>query len=163
MIQKSKIRDPAQTILYCGALVITLSSVSERLGAEITEPRRHIRRQPSAHAPPLLDLSQTQLADALGLTFQQLQKYEKGVNRISASRLQHISHILQVPISFFFEGLPSTSQGSKKNTTAPFPTYVSDLVATSEGLSLIKAFMDIKRAGLRRSIVHLVEELADDD
>ena len=55
----------------------------------------------------MLDLSQTQLADALGITFQQVQKYEKGVNRISASRLQHISHILQAPIPFFFEGLPS--------------------------------------------------------
>ena len=111
----------------------------------------------------MLDLSQTRLADALGVTFQQVQKYEKGVNRISASRLQHISHILQVPIHFFFEGLPSPSQGSKKGPTVPFPTYVSDFVATSEGLSLIKAFMDIKRSSLRRSIVHLVEEMADDD
>jgi hypothetical protein len=85
------------------------------------------------------------------------------VNRISASRLQHISHILQVPIPFFFEGLPSPSQGSKKTPAAPFPTYVSDFVATSDGLSLIKAFMDIKRSNLRRSIVHLVEEMADDD
>ena len=111
----------------------------------------------------MLDLSQTRLADALGLTFQQVQKYEKGVNRISASRLQHISHILQVPISFFFEGSPGNSQGSKKNATAPFPTYVSDFVATSDGLSLVKAFVEIKRSNLRRAIVHLVEEMADDD
>ncbi len=111
----------------------------------------------------MLDLSQTRLADALGVTFQQVQKYEKGVNRISASRLQHISHILQVPIPFFFEGLPSNPQGSKKNTAVPFPTYVSDFIATSEGLSLIKAFTKIKRSGLRRSIVHLVEAMAAND
>ena len=111
----------------------------------------------------MLDLSQTRLADALGVTFQQVQKYEKGVNRISASRLQQMSQTLQVPVPFFFEGLPSPSQGSKKGPIAPFPTYVSDFVATSDGLSLIKAFMDIKRSSLRRSIVHLVEAMAAND
>jgi transcriptional regulator with XRE-family HTH domain len=111
----------------------------------------------------MLDLSQTRLANALGVTFQQVQKYEKGVNRISASRLQHMSHILQVPIPFFFEGLPDPTKRSKKTPDAPSPTYVSDFLATSDGLSLIKAFMDIKRSSLRRSIVHLVEEMADGD
>ena len=57
----------------------------------------------------MLDMSQTDLANALGLTFQQVQKYEKGSNRISASRLQHISQILQVPVPFFFEGAPAAS------------------------------------------------------
>ena len=83
-----------------------------------------------------------------------MQKYEKGVNRISASRLQHISHILRVPIPFFFEGLPSPSPGSKKNPAAPFPTYVSDFVATSEGLSLIKAiygYQEVNSPALYRS------------
>jgi transcriptional regulator with XRE-family HTH domain len=69
----------------------------------------------------MLDLSQTRLANALGVTFQQVQKYEKGVNRISASRLQHISHILQVPIIFFFEGLPTVTKGSKKASDALSP------------------------------------------
>jgi transcriptional regulator with XRE-family HTH domain len=55
----------------------------------------------------MLDMSQSKLADALGLTFQQVQKYEKGANRIGASRLQHISQILQVPVPFFFEGAPA--------------------------------------------------------
>jgi transcriptional regulator with XRE-family HTH domain len=55
----------------------------------------------------MLDISQTQLGDALGITFQQVQKYEKGRNRISASRLQHLSQILQVPVPFFFEGAPA--------------------------------------------------------
>lgn len=111
----------------------------------------------------MLDLSQTRLADALGVTFQQVQKYEKGVNRISASRLQHMSHILQVPIPFFFEGLPSTAKGSKKAAEAPFPGYISDFLASSDGLSLTKAFQKIQRASLRRSIVHLVEGLTDND
>ena len=111
----------------------------------------------------MLDLSQTQLADALGVTFQQVQKYEKGVNRISASRLQHISHILQVPIPFFCEGLPAVTKGSKKASDAPFPTYVSLFLTTSDGLSLTKAFMRIKETALRRAIVHLVEEMADAD
>jgi transcriptional regulator with XRE-family HTH domain len=110
----------------------------------------------------MLDLSQTRLADALGVTFQQVQKYEKGTNRISASRLQHISQILQVPIPFFFEGLPPMAKGLKKAPDALFLTYISDFLASSDGLSLIKAFMQIKETGLRRSIVHLVEEVAGD-
>ncbi len=102
----------------------------------------------------MLGLSQTELGDALNLTFQQVQKYEKGTNRISASRLQHISHILQVPIPFFFEGLPDTTSGE-----SPSPAYVSDFLATSDGLSLTKAFMSIRDAKLRRCIVALVEHL----
>jgi transcriptional regulator with XRE-family HTH domain len=111
----------------------------------------------------MLDVSQTRLADAIGVTFQQVQKYEKGVNRISASRLQHMSHVLQVPISFFFEGLPSIAKGSKKAPDLPFPGYISDFLATSDGLSLAKAFRQIKQSALRRSIVKLVEEIADSD
>jgi transcriptional regulator with XRE-family HTH domain len=109
----------------------------------------------------MLDMSQTDVADALGLTFQQLQKYEKGSNRISASRLQHISQILQVPVPFFFEGAPAASgipQAARAD--APSPVYVSDFLATSDGLSLVKAFMCIKDAKLRRAIVRLVEEIA---
>jgi transcriptional regulator with XRE-family HTH domain len=111
----------------------------------------------------MLDFSQTQLADALSVTFQQVQKYEKGANRISASRLQHISHCLQVPIPFFFEGLPAVTKGSKKGSDAPFPTYVCLFLTTSDGLSLTKAFMRLKEAALRRAIVHLVEEIVDKD
>jgi transcriptional regulator with XRE-family HTH domain len=55
----------------------------------------------------MLDMSQTDIANALGLTFQQVQKYEKGSNRVCASRLQHLSQILQVPVTFFFEGAPA--------------------------------------------------------
>jgi transcriptional regulator with XRE-family HTH domain len=110
----------------------------------------------------MLKMSQEKLADGLGLTFQQVQKYEKGSNRIGASRLQHISSILKVPVSFFFDGAPR--QASHGGTDeAPSPTYVSNFLATSDGLSLIKAFTDIKSKTLRRSIVDLVEQIAGDD
>src|ERR1700688_3891328 len=108
----------------------------------------------------MLDMSQTDLADGLGLTFQQVQKYEKGSNRISASRLQHISQILQVPVPFFFEGAPAAlgvRQAAKGTADdAPSPAYVTDFLATSDGLSLVKAFMCIGNPKLRRSIVRLV-------
>jgi transcriptional regulator with XRE-family HTH domain len=111
----------------------------------------------------MLSMSQTKLGDALGLTFQQVQKYEKGTNRIGASRLQHISHILQVPVSFFFEGAPTLPGGPIEKGTAPSPSYVSDFLATSDGLALTKAFMRIKEPVLRRRIVKLVQQIVGDD
>src|SRR6187399_2479028 len=110
----------------------------------------------------MLSMSQEKLGDALGLTFQQVQKYEKGTNRIGASRLQQISHILQVPVSFFFEGAPSLGGRPEGQADAPSPAYVSDFLATSDGLALTKSFMRIKDAKLRRRIVDLVEQIAGD-
>ena len=110
----------------------------------------------------MLSMSQEKLGDALGLTFQQVQKYEKGTNRIGASRLQQIANILQVPVSFFFEGAPHTAHSSGM-AEAPSPAYVSDFLATSDGLSLTKAFMRIKSSKLRRRIVDLVEQIAGAD
>jgi transcriptional regulator with XRE-family HTH domain len=104
----------------------------------------------------MLGMSQEGLGDALGVTFQQVQKYEKGMNRISASRLQHISQILQVPVPFFFEGAPGGGAGM-----AVSPSYVNEFLSTSDGLALIKAFMRIENAKLRRLIVHLVEDCAE--
>ena len=93
----------------------------------------------------MLGMSQEKLGDALGLTFQQVQKYEKGTNRIGASRLQQIAHILQVPVAFFFEGAPNLHPGDRNGMAeAPSPAYVSDFLATSDGLALTKAFMRIK-------------------
>jgi len=113
----------------------------------------------------MLGMSQEKLGDALGLTFQQVQKYEKGTNRIGASRLQQISHILQVPVEFFFEGAPSLGSGSRIDGLgeAPSPAYVSDFLATSDGLALTKAFMRISDTKLRRRIVDLVEQIAGSD
>src|SRR5437870_7850466 len=102
----------------------------------------------------MLAMSQQKLGAALGLTFQQVQKYEKGANRIGASRLQQIAHILQVPVSFFFEGAPAVSGHHPTGISdAPSPAYVSDFLATSDGLALTKAFMRIKDTKLRRRIV----------
>jgi len=111
----------------------------------------------------MLNMSQEKLGDALGLTFQQVQKYEKGTNRIGASRLQQIGQILQVPVSFFFEGAPHSPGHSGGMGEAPSPAYVADFLATSDGLSLTKAFMRIKSSKLRRRIVDLVEQIASAD
>ena len=112
----------------------------------------------------MLSMSQEKLGDALGLTFQQVQKYEKGTNRIGASRLQQISTILQVPVAFFFEGAPDMPGGrAPAGKEAPSPAYVSDFLATSDGLALTKAFMRISDSKLRRRIVDLVEQIAGED
>lgn len=107
----------------------------------------------------MLGLSQEKLADALGLTFQQIQKYEKGTNRISASRLQAISQILDAPVHFFFEGAPQSAKGATAFAESASPAYVTDFLTTSEGLALVKAFIKIKDAALRRSIVRMVEAI----
>ena len=111
----------------------------------------------------MLGMSQEKLGDGLGLTFQQVQKYEKGTNRIGASRLQHISRILQVPVSFFFDGAPEIPGQATGLSEAPSPSYVSDFLATSDGLALTKAFTRIKDGKLRRRIVDLVEQIATRD
>ena len=112
----------------------------------------------------MLSMSQEKLGDALSLTFQQVQKYEKGANRIGASRLQQISGILQVPVSFFFEGAP-TQPGDRSTgfEDSPSPAYVADFLATSDGLALTKAFVKIKDAKLRRRIVDLVQQIAGEE
>src|SRR5579883_2397725 len=113
----------------------------------------------------MLGMSQEKLGDALGLTFQQVQKYEKGANRIGASRLQQISQILQVPVSFFFDGAPAPADGVPATgmEEAPSPAYVSDFLATSDGLALTKAFVRIRNPKLRRRIVDLVEQIASEE
>ncbi len=109
----------------------------------------------------LLGMSQERLGESMGLTFQQVQKYEKGTNRMGASRLQQIAHFLQVPVPFFFEGVPGHQP--KGMSDAPSPAYVSDFLATTDGLALTKAFMRINDAKLRRRIVDLVKEIAGHD
>jgi transcriptional regulator with XRE-family HTH domain len=103
-------------------------------------------------------MSQEKLGNALGLSFQQVQKYEKGTNRIEASRLQHIASIQQVPISFFFEDAP----GQSSILDEPCDD-VSGFLATTDGLALTKAYMQIENAKLRRSIVALVKQMAGED
>ena len=108
----------------------------------------------------MLGMSQEKLGEALGLTFQQVQKYEKGTNRVGASRIQQIAEILQVPVSFLFEGGPTGTAKVDGMAEGPSPSYISDFLATSEGLTLTRAFTRISDAKLRRSIVELVEQIA---
>src|SRR5690242_8029858 len=105
----------------------------------------------------MLGLSQEKLGESLGLTFQQVQKYEKGTNRISASRLQQLAHILRVTPAFFFDGAPAMAGEQRSAADAPTPAYVTELLATPEGLALAKAFFKINDRNLRRRIVALVE------
>jgi len=103
------------------------------------------------------------LPDALGITYQRVQKNEKGINRIGASRLQQISHILQVPVAFFFEGAPNASAPYGSNGSALSVAQIDDFIPDSNGLRLIRAFMRIDNATLRRRIAMLVQEIAGDD
>ncbi len=103
-------------------------------------------------------VSQEKLGERLGLTFQQIQKYEKGTNRIGASRLQQISEILQVPVSFLFEGA-STAVNAE---TAPFgssATFMDDFLASREGVMIAKGFAHIKDPQLRGTIARFVREI----
>ena len=108
----------------------------------------------------MLGMSQEKLGDALGLTFQQIQKYEKGANRIGASRLQQIATILQVPVAYFFEGVPEAPAPGGFAEPATLD-YSTGLLSTSDGLALARAFMRIENSRIRRRIVDLVEEIAD--
>ncbi len=110
-----------------------------------------------------LAMSQQKLGAALGLSFQQVQKYEKGATRIPASRLQQISHILQVPVEFFFEGAPNASAPHGSNGSTLSMAQIDEFVSDSSGLRLIRAFMRIDNAAVRRRIVMLVQEIAGTD
>lgn len=112
----------------------------------------------------LMKMSQEKLGEALGLTFQQVQKYEKGTNRIGASRLQQISKTLNVPPSFFFEGAPSSGPGASTGFAEESSSqYVVDFLSTAEGLHLNRAFARIKDPKVRKRVLDLVATLADQD
>mgnify|MGYP003431162503 CR=1 FL=1 len=113
----------------------------------------------------LLGMSQERLGEQLGLTFQQVQKYEKGVNRIGAGRLFDLSHVLGVPIQFFYEDAPTYQiEGASHGGFAeksPGETELVDFMATREGLELNKAFVRVTDARVRRSLIELIRSLAD--
>jgi transcriptional regulator with XRE-family HTH domain len=111
----------------------------------------------------MVGMTQSELGEAIGITFQQVQKYEKGTNRISASRLQEISDVLQVSVPFFFEGAPHVPGQAAANGASPSPAYVTDFLASTQGLALTKAFMQIKRTKLKQRILDLVKEIAGDE
>jgi len=108
----------------------------------------------------MLGKSQTWLGEAVGLTFQQIQKYEKGTNRIGSSRLQQFANLLDVPISYFFEGAPNALSQRNAKAVDPSTAYLSKFVSSQDGLAFMKAFTQIKDAKLRRGIAELVEKIA---
>jgi transcriptional regulator with XRE-family HTH domain len=109
-----------------------------------------------------LGISQEQLGAELGLTFQQVQKYEKGQNRISAGRLYKIASILSVSVEHFFEGLTNSNGARGQRGGMPGDAEISAFVASPEGLALTAGFMKIADAATRRRIVELVNTIAGD-
>ena len=111
----------------------------------------------------LLGMSQEKLGGRLGLTFQQVQKYEKGANRIGASRLWELSNILEVPVGFFYEnaaGSPEHAEGLEENGQQDF---VTDFVQSGKGLNIIKYFVRIKNPEVRRNVLNMVRAIAKAD
>lgn len=112
----------------------------------------------------MLGISQERLGESLGITFQQIQKYEKGTNRVGASRLQAIASILSVPVAFFFEDAPGTETGEQRGLSEDSSTtYVVDFLNSTEGLQLNRAFVRIADSKVRRRIVDLVKTLAAEE
>lgn len=114
----------------------------------------------------LLGMSQEKLGEHLGLTFQQVQKYEKGVNRIGASRLFDLARVLGVPVQFFYDEAPAELMDATPApgfSERPAESYVIEFLSTREGLELNKAFVKIADARVRRSVVELVRALGGED
>jgi transcriptional regulator with XRE-family HTH domain len=109
----------------------------------------------------MLKMSQTDLGAELGITFQQIQKYEKGANRISASKLQRISEVLSVPVSFFFEGVPEPAGVGKASSKQKYSNLANDFLSSRDGVALAEAFLAIHNAKLRRLIVDLAQAMAN--
>ena len=122
----------------------SLNSIDQHVGSRIRLRRR------------MLGISQTAVGDALGITFQQVQKYERGANRISASRLHRLSSFLKVKPEFFFE----TAEG-RQLPTAASPDYVSEFLASADGVALMSAFQRMPNDKIRRAVVKLVGDLAE--
>lgn len=113
----------------------------------------------------VLKMSQEKLGEQLGVTFQQVQKYERGANRVGASRLWKISEVLDVPVSFFYDGL-STEYGGQNDSPALMAAepdqspLVYEFINSSDGVSLAKAVLQIKNKAVRRQILELARSLA---
>lgn len=126
------------------------NAVDRRLGQRVRARRLEI------------SMSQEKLADLLGVTFQQVQKYEKGINRIAASRLFDIAAALDVPISAFFDGLsPTRAPGGVSEN--PSESFVHDVLATPEGLQLVSLFAAIESPRVRKRVVELVRAIAEEN
>jgi transcriptional regulator with XRE-family HTH domain len=111
----------------------------------------------------ILGVSQEHLADALKLTFQQVQKYERGANRVSASKLYEIAKTLQVPVSYFFDGLADPVTDEADEVGAAADRVVTDFLNTPEGLELAAIFPKIEKGRVRRQILDLVRAMSEED
>ena len=116
--------------------------------------RIRLRRQ-------LMKMSQEKLGDELGVTFQQVQKYERGANRVDASRLYRLSRVLEVPVQFFFEGLNDQTAITAMADNDQTP-IVYDFIQSSDGVSLAESFSRIKDSKVRRRVLELVRTLANE-
>lgn len=110
----------------------------------------------------LLGISQEKLAEGLGLTFQQVQKYERGANRVSASKLYEIARSLQSSVAYFFEGLADPTEGETSAQTNQ-GQFVHDFLMTTEGLELAGLFPKINKPKVRRRVLDLVRSMADEE
>ncbi len=108
----------------------------------------------------LIGLSQERLGEALGVTFQQIQKYERGANRISASKLYEVSRLLGVPVSHFMDGLSET-QDRPKSRPSDTPENIMEFVRSPEGLALNRAFAAIEDPRTKRAVLDLIRSMAD--
>jgi len=142
--------------------------MTEKLGPRSPNPvdvhvgaRIRLRRK-------LLKMSQEKLGEKLGVTFQQVQKYERGANRVGASRLWKLSEVLDVPVSFFYDGL-STEYGGQNNSPALLAAepdqspIVYDFINSTDGVSLAKAVLKIKNKAVRRQILELARSLGSSE
>lgn len=109
----------------------------------------------------MLAMSQEKLGEYLGVSFQQVQKYEKGLNRVGASRLQRLSEVLEVPVTFFFDDAPGGINGETSSAETAKRDEISDFLYSPDGLQLNRAFMSIADPKVRRRLIDLVRALAD--
>lgn len=121
------------------------TSIDQHVGA-----RLRLRRS-------LLDMSQSELGEKLGVTFQQVQKYERGTNRVGASRLFHVARVMEVPISYFFEGLDTEGDSELKGADSE---TLYDFIASPDGLALASAFAGISDQTVRRRVIDLLRSLS---
>jgi len=107
-----------------------------------------------------LGMSQTELGDAISISFQQIQKYEKGANRVGASRLQEISEALGVSPTYFFEGAPTAGKKTPaRNEGELSESAIVSFLATREGASLVRGFLAIKEKPIRQHLIELIASL----
>ena len=122
------------------------TSIDQHVGA-----RLRLRRS-------MLEMSQSELGDKLGVTFQQVQKYERGTNRIGASRLFNVAKVMEVPVAYFFEGLDESGSSELQGTESD---TLYDFIASPDGLALASAFSGIADQTVRRRVIDLLRSLSD--